>query len=227
MSTSSTVNSWVPLTMLRTVATTWLSVFATLPSVAGTRELSAEHAHDQHHQHWNNQGELGQRLTARWRALPRRPRGFHKSATQGTGSAFASESRGTALSPVREASVKAPCLSLDPGYNRASLNVSGPLQRLHPAAIILLGLLSACGPTTAANTASATASGSPAGSGSPAPAAGYRVVFTASTPSASEIFLYDSASSTPQQLVALGLGPPPEARFVSPQKIAYLDNSSP
>ena len=121
--------------------------------------------------------------------------------------------------------MKAPYLSLDPGYNRASLNVSGPLQRLHPAAIILLGLLSACGPTTAANTASATASGSPAGSGSPAPAASYRVVFTASTPSASEIFLYDSASSTPQQLVALGAGQPPEARFVSPQKIAYVENS--
>ena len=103
--------------------------------------------------------------------------------------------------------------------------MSRPLQRLHPAAIILLGLLSACGPTTASNTASATANGSPAGSGSPAPAAGYRVVFTASTPSASEIFLYDSASSTPQQLVALGAGQPPEARFVSPQKIAYVDNS--
>jgi hypothetical protein len=52
------------------------------------------------------------------------------------------------------------------------------------------------------------------------------VVFTASTPTASEIFLYDSASSTPQQLVALGAGAPPEARFVSPQKIAYVDNSS-
>jgi len=53
------------------------------------------------------------------------------------------------------------------------------------------------------------------------------VIFTASTPSASEIVLYDSASNTPQQLVALGAGAPPEARFVSPQKIAYLDNSSP
>jgi hypothetical protein len=53
------------------------------------------------------------------------------------------------------------------------------------------------------------------------------VIFTASTPSASEIFLYDSASSTPQQLVALGAGAPPEARFIAPQKIAYLDNSSP
>jgi hypothetical protein len=53
------------------------------------------------------------------------------------------------------------------------------------------------------------------------------VVFTASTVTASEIFLYDSASSTPQQLVALGVGAPPEARFVSPQRIAYVDNSNP
>ena len=52
------------------------------------------------------------------------------------------------------------------------------------------------------------------------------MVFTASTPTASEIFLYDSASSTPQQLVALGAGAPPEARFISPQKVAYVDNSS-
>jgi len=50
------------------------------------------------------------------------------------------------------------------------------------------------------------------------------VVFTASTPSASEIFLYDSASSTPQQLVSLTTPVPPEARFVAPQKIAYVDN---
>lgn len=50
------------------------------------------------------------------------------------------------------------------------------------------------------------------------------MLFTASTPSASEIFLYDSASSTPQQLVSLSTGAPAEARFISPQKIAYLDN---
>ncbi len=53
------------------------------------------------------------------------------------------------------------------------------------------------------------------------------MVFTASTPSASEIFLYDSASSTPQQLVALGAGTPPDARFISAQKIAYADTSTP
>jgi hypothetical protein len=50
------------------------------------------------------------------------------------------------------------------------------------------------------------------------------VVFSASTASAGEIFLYDSASSTPQQLVALGTGAPPDPRFISAQKIAYVDN---
>ena len=58
------------------------------------------------------------------------------------------------------------------------------------------------------------------------PATGYRVLFTASTASASEIFLYDSASSAPQQLVSLGSGAPPEAHFVSAQKIAYVDSST-
>jgi len=52
------------------------------------------------------------------------------------------------------------------------------------------------------------------------------VVFTASTPSASEIFLYDSASSTPQQLASLSTGIPPDPRFISAQKIAYVDNPS-
>src|SRR5256886_11991430 len=57
-------------------------------------------------------------------------------------------------------------------------------------------------------------------------ASGYRVVYTASTPSTSEIFLYDSASSTPQQLVSLSTGIPPDPRFISAQKIAYVDNPS-
>jgi len=48
-------------------------------------------------------------------------------------------------------------------------------------------------------------------------------VFTASTPNANQIFLYDSASSAPQQLVSLAGGAPPEPRFVSSQKIAYVD----
>jgi hypothetical protein len=104
------------------------------------------------------------------------------------------------------------------------LNVSSPSRRVYPAFIILVGLLSACSSAPASGTTSTT---SPSVSPTPAPASGYRVVFTASTPSASEIFLYDSASSTPQQLVALGAGVPPDARFVSSQRIAYLDNSSP
>ncbi|HEV3460837.1 MAG TPA: hypothetical protein VG413_02225 [Candidatus Dormibacteraeota bacterium] len=104
------------------------------------------------------------------------------------------------------------------------MNVSRPLQRLHPA-VILVGFLVACSSPAAGTSTSPTISA--ALSATPTPASGYRVLFTASTPSASEIVLYDSASNTPQQLVAVGAGAPPEARFVSPQKIAYLDNSSP
>src|SRR5438132_10203766 len=105
----------------------------------------------------------------------------------------------------------------------ASLNVSRPLVRVQPAIIILVGLLSACS-SPAASTTSATASVSPSASGTPAPASGYRVLFTASTAGASEIFLYDSASSTPQQLVSLSTAAPAEPRFVSSQKIAYVNN---
>src|SRR5437667_6632517 len=105
----------------------------------------------------------------------------------------------------------------------ASLNVSRPLARLQTTVIILVGLLSACS-APAASTTSATASASPSASGTPAPASGYRVLFMASTASASEIFLYDSASSTPQQLVSSSTAALAEARFISPQKIAYVDN---
>jgi hypothetical protein len=38
--------------------------------------------------------------------------------------------------------------------------------------------------------------------------------------------LYDSASSAPQRLVSLGSGFAPEARFISAQKIAYIDSSN-
>lgn len=53
------------------------------------------------------------------------------------------------------------------------------------------------------------------------------MLFTASTTSGNEILLYDSASSTPQQLVSLSVGVMPEAHFVSAQKIAYVDASGP
>ena len=73
------------------------------------------------------------------------------------------------------------------------------------------------GPTpSAASSVAATARGTT-----------YRVLFTASTTSGSEIVLYDSASSTPQQLVSLAAGVPPEAHFVTAQKIAYVDASGP
>jgi hypothetical protein len=130
----------------------------------------------------------------------------------------------TGLYQVRVASAKARYGDVARVTIGPSLNVSRPLQRLHPA-VILVGFLAACGSPVAGTSSSPT--NSPSLAATPTPASGYRVVFTASTISASEIFLYDSASSAPQQLVALGAGAPPEARFVSPQKIAYLDNSSP
>jgi len=129
------------------------------------------------------------------------------------------------LCPVREGSAKAGTAASPRVTIGASLNVSRPLVRLQPAVIILVGLLSACS-APASGTTSPTATTSPSASGTPAPASGYRVVFTASTPSASEIFLYDSASSTPQQLVSLSTGIPPDPRFISAQKIAYVDNPS-
>ena len=100
------------------------------------------------------------------------------------------------------------------------------LKCFRPVAIFLLALLAACSPSPAAVSGSPSPSGvSP--SATPTTAAGYRVLFTASTSNASEIFLYDSASSTPQQVVALGAGPPPDARFISSQKIAYADRTNP
>jgi hypothetical protein len=121
---------------------------------------------------------------------------------------------------VREEPVPATWLRVTIG---ASLNVSRPSGRVQLAVIILTGLLCACS-APAADTTSTSATPSPSASGTGAPASGYRVLFTASTPSATEIFLYDSGSSTPQQLVSLSSASPPEPRFISAQKIAYVDN---
>jgi Tol biopolymer transport system component len=99
------------------------------------------------------------------------------------------------------------------------------MRRSRSAAILLLGLvLSACGTTGAAPSPSAAVT--PTGSGATQSPAGYRVVFAASTATGNQVFLYDSASSAPQQLVALGPGAPPDARFISTQKIAYLDSTN-
>ena len=49
------------------------------------------------------------------------------------------------------------------------------------------------------------------------------MLFVSSTTSGSQVFLYDSASSAPQQLVSLPGGVPPDARFIAAQKIAYND----
>src|SRR5439155_1573668 len=79
----------------------------------------------------------------------------------------------------------------------------------------------ATAPASSTNSPTATASTSAVAT----PASGYRVVLTTSTADGSEIFLYDSASNAPQQLVSLGAGAP-EARFVSPDKIAYVDTGN-
>src|SRR6266851_7809135 len=142
--------------------------------------------------------------------------------TQRTASrkAFSLKRKRTVLCRVREGSAKDGTRTSPRVTIGASLNVSRPLVRLQPGVIILIGLLSACSAPASGTTSTA----SPSASAFPAPPSGYRVLFTASTPSASEIFLYDSASSTPQQLVSLSTGSPADARFISPQKIAYLDN---
>ena len=93
-----------------------------------------------------------------------------------------------------------------------------------PGVILLCCLAAACAPGTAATSGGASPSAS--GAATPTRSAGYRVLYTASTQASSDIFLYDSASSTPQKLVSLPLGPSPEAHFVSAQKIAYIDSSS-
>jgi len=98
------------------------------------------------------------------------------------------------------------------------------LHRLHPISLVVLITLAACSSTSTSGgpTPSATVSAA-----ATAPVSSYRVLFTASTTSGSEILLYDSASSTPQQLVSLSAGATPEAHFVTAQKIAYVDASGP
>ena len=110
-------------------------------------------------------------------------------------------------------------------YNHPGLPTTISFQRARATLLLAATVLAACtsGPGTTAGSATSTASASPSATTA---LAGYRVLFTASTINSSEIFLYDSASSAPQQLVSLGSGPPPEAHFVSSQKIAYIDSTN-
>jgi hypothetical protein len=112
-----------------------------------------------------------------------------------------------------------------PGYNRPSLREFSPLRRLRPAAILPLLLVSACSQAPAAVSGSPSSAPSATASATPS-AAGYRLLVTSSTATATEIFLYDSASSAPQQLVTLGAVPPPDPKFVSTQTVAYIDGSN-
>lgn len=100
------------------------------------------------------------------------------------------------------------------------------MHRFHPISLVVLIALVACSAAPGSTSASPLSTG-PSSAGTTARAAAYRVLFTASTTSGNEILLYDSASSTPQQLVSLGAGVPPETHFVSAQKIAYVDATTP
>src|SRR6266550_1715206 len=124
----------------------------------------------------------------------------------------------------REGIAKPPCRRGRRVTISQALSEISVMKRFRPVAIILLALLSACSAPPSAISGSPSPSASP--SATPTTAAGYRVLFTASTSNASEIFLYDSASSTPQQVVALGTAAAPEARFISAQKIAYTDRTN-
>jgi hypothetical protein len=96
------------------------------------------------------------------------------------------------------------------------------LHRFHPISLLVLIALAACSSAPA----STALSPAPSSAGTTARPSTYRVLFTASTTSGTEILLYDSASSTPQQLVSLPAGVPAEAHFVSAQKVAYVETSA-
>ncbi len=100
------------------------------------------------------------------------------------------------------------------------------MHRFPHLSLVALITLAACS-AAPASTASSPTPGAPSSAAPKATATGYRVLFTVSTTGGNEILLYDSASSTRQQLVSLGAGVPPESHFVSAQKIAYVDASSP
>lgn len=105
-------------------------------------------------------------------------------------------------------------------YNRRSLKALNRIPLL-----LLFFLLAACStPLSASQSPSASATA--AASSTATPPTGFRVLFTASSTSSSDIYLYDSASSAPQHLVTLGAGFAPEPRFISAQKIAYIDTTN-
>lgn len=111
-------------------------------------------------------------------------------------------------------------------YNRRSLNPIHHIRRIRQLGVVLLCCVGAACTSAPTSTATTTASPSASSSATPTASAGYRVLYTASTSTSNDIFLYDSASSAPQKLVSLAAGPPPEPRFISSQKIAYIEPAS-
>jgi len=98
------------------------------------------------------------------------------------------------------------------------------MLRSRAALVLPLIVLSACGNVTVGSGSSSSPSAST--SASPPTSSGYRVLFTSTTTSGSQVFLYDSASSAPQQLVSLPADNPPDVRFISSQRIAYTDSTN-
>ncbi|MDQ6883773.1 MAG: hypothetical protein M3077_05980 [Candidatus Dormibacteraeota bacterium] len=108
------------------------------------------------------------------------------------------------------------------------MNLTDRVPRFRYLPVTLLLALAACAgpssPSPSATASTATISGS--ATPSPTASAGYRVLFTAASTTSNDIFLYDSASNAPQRLVSLAAGPAPEPRFISAQKIAYIDSTN-
>ena len=81
-----------------------------------------------------------------------------------------------------------------------------------------MSLLAACSNAVSPASSPTATTGSPSASATPS---GYRLLFVSMTTAGAEIFLYDSASNAPQQLVAVNSLASPDVRFVSAQQILY------
>ncbi len=94
--------------------------------------------------------------------------------------------------------------------------------------IIPIIAIAACSapPSTGVTTSSATPSAAASTSSSSA-ASGYRVLVVTTALNGSQVLLFDSASSAPQQLASVPAGAPPAVTFVSTGKIAYSQSTSP
>jgi len=91
---------------------------------------------------------------------------------------------------------------------------------------LLLVLAGCATPFSASPSPSSSPATSSRASATATPSAGFRILFIAATPTTSDLFLYDSASSAPQHLVSLGADAGTYPQFISAQKIAYIDSTN-